>query len=800
MAAFQALLLLLAAILLSSIINQFLPRFSVPIIQLALGVVIALIFPHFDIRFEPEMLMLVLIAPLLFNEARHADRRALWRLKWPILGMAVGLVVIETLALGALLNYLVAGLSLAGAFALAAALSPTDSVAVSALGERARIPGISEQLLTGEALINDASGIIAFQFALAAAISAAGHFSALTATQHFLFVFLGGLIVGALFGVGRALLSAWVRSIGLEDITFHIIIELLTPFLAFLIAEALGVSGILAVVAAGFGVSFRSRRRTTPDSARQRLVSASIWSVISFILNGLVFLLLGTELPAALRAIRVDNAHGTVELLGYILAATLALYVLRALWVVLLVGLRSVVQRIHDRRLRGHSVSDESSESGDETKNSPATQPSSPVIVRTAAARSTDSIAQSTQESGTLDPATNAQDDRVGGAQDDRVGGVRDSRKHRDLSELLALTFAGARGAVALGVALTIPVLIAPGKLFPERSLIIFVAAGVIVLTMLVANFLLPLVAPAEEREASAEEVVAITKILQEVIFKLRTEQTATSHLATEMVVRSYQTRIQALEDRASFAAINQVRLQALDWEEEHTAQMADAGAISPQLQALTIQQIKRSRAFVTGRIGHDWLSSIINLLLQRTHVAQQKAHEDQELKRIENSPGHARSATKDRITVARENRELRRTNYYYAAEHLEALLTTDSAANTSVKAVLDEYRRRIEQLEGVQTRLTDQALSDELHKGAARLASRSAQEHDPQQARIKHEGRDGDLRSNIEQEVARITARGLDLEREAINQAADDELLSRSTAKELRDNIAFMELDLAES
>ena len=712
MAAVEALLMLLVAILLSSIINQFLPHFSVPIVQMALGIVIALAFPHFNIRFEPEILMLALIAPLLFNEARRADRRALWRLKWPILGLAVGLVAVETLALGFLLNYLVAGLSLAAAFALAAALSPTDSTAVSALGERADIANVSEQTLTGEALINDASGIVAFQFALAVAVG--GGFSVLGATRQFLLVFFGGLVVGALLGIGRALFTRWARSIGIDDITFHIIIELLTPFLAFLIAEELGVSGILAVVAAGFGVSFRSRRQTTPTSARQRLVSTSVWSVLTFILNGLVFLLLGTELPGSLRAIRADNAHSPLELIGYILIATVTLYALRLIWVTLTAGLR-----------RG--------------------------------------------------------------------------KARPRLRELLTLTFAGARGAVALGVALTIPVMAAPGRFFPQRDLIIFVVAGVIVLTMLVANFLLPVLAPAQVWELSAEETQTIIQILRRVIRKLDDERTDRNRLSTEMVIRSYQARIRELEDHVSNTAVNKLRLQSLDFEEERTRCLAQSGEISLQLSLLTTQQIRRARGFVAQQAGHGWLLTLLGLFLRRSHTISQGRREARE---FEKRQKHPQLAPKEQRALTNANRELRLANYRFAVQRLEDLQKSDPASERITQVVLDEYHRRIEHLEGVQTRLAEQAINGELRKGAEHLAAHAQQRAESrsvaaQSNQTEHGGR---LRNDFEEEVIRITARGLELELEGINQAAGDELLSHKAAKELRDNVAFMELDLREN
>ena len=158
MEALELGLLLLAAVLVSSVIDQIVPKVSSPLIQIVIGVLIALVAgQQIEITLDPELFLVLFIAPLLYDEARHVDKVELWKNRAPVLSMAVGLVVVMALIVGFALHWVVPSVPLAAAFALGAALGPTDAVAVSSLPKEAAIGLRERNILKGECLINDAS-------------------------------------------------------------------------------------------------------------------------------------------------------------------------------------------------------------------------------------------------------------------------------------------------------------------------------------------------------------------------------------------------------------------------------------------------------------------------------------------------------------------------------------------------------------------------------------------------------------------------------------------------------------------
>lgn len=186
---------------------------------------------------------MLFIAPLLYEEAKSADKAALWHHKRPVLSLAIGLVVATTLAIGFAVHAVIPSIGLAAAFALGAALGPTDAVAVTSLSKQVNIPDRQGSILKGELLLNDASGIVSFQFAIAAAVT--GSFSLLNATGNFFVEFLGGIAVGALLAyIGKFLVNK-ARSLGVENTTFHVLFE---PHSASGVFDcrAVHVSGIIA--------------------------------------------------------------------------------------------------------------------------------------------------------------------------------------------------------------------------------------------------------------------------------------------------------------------------------------------------------------------------------------------------------------------------------------------------------------------------------------------------------------------------------------------------------------------------
>ena len=192
-------LLLLAAVLVSSVIDQLVPKISSPLIQILLGLGIALLASsQIKIELDDKLFLVLFIAPLLYDEAKNIDKASLWRNRKPVLSLAIGLVLATALVVGFAVHWLVPSISLFAAFALGAALGPTDAVAVASLSKETSISSRSKSILEGESLINDASGIVAFQFAIAAAVT--GTFSLVDATADFLFSLFGGILMGIALG------------------------------------------------------------------------------------------------------------------------------------------------------------------------------------------------------------------------------------------------------------------------------------------------------------------------------------------------------------------------------------------------------------------------------------------------------------------------------------------------------------------------------------------------------------------------------------------------------------------------
>lgn len=310
---------------------------------------------------------------------------------------------------------MIPSIPLAASFALAAILSPTDAVAVGALAGRVHLPKSIHRILEGESLMNDASGLVAFKFAIAAMVT--GVFSLPKASLSFVLIAAGGLLLGAVLSFLLIRVSVFIRRFGMEDVTIHVLLQILTPFIIYLISEEVGVSGILAVVAGGIMFAIEKDRTVSPQYKLQ-LVSASTWSVLLMVLNGLVFLILGVSVPDVVGVIYKDPALNNFMVAGYVLAITALLIVVRFLWVY------------------GYSLY--------ESK--------------------------------------------------------RRKAEKAPLRSQIITSISGVRGAVTLAGAFSIPLVLGDGVTpFPERDLIIALAAGVILVSLVIASIFLPLLASREE-------------------------------------------------------------------------------------------------------------------------------------------------------------------------------------------------------------------------------------------------------------------------------------------------------------
>ena len=290
--------LIMSAVLLSALISPYIPKVSLPLVQIALGVIWYFLPFTPNLNLDDELYMILFIAPLLFFEAKGFPLSSLRRTISISLSLAIGLVLFSVVATGFSLHALWGTISLPAAMALGAALGPTDAVAVSELRKEANLSDSQVSVLRSESLLNDAASIVSFQFAIAAATT--GQFSALQFTWNIAYSFLGGAVLGAVLGFLMNSLMLTLRRLSLETTTTRITIELLFPLFAYVLAENIHVSGVITVVAAGLLLRY-NRMGVGSDIARTNLVSDSVWKFVTFALNGSVFVLLGIELPLAMR-------------------------------------------------------------------------------------------------------------------------------------------------------------------------------------------------------------------------------------------------------------------------------------------------------------------------------------------------------------------------------------------------------------------------------------------------------------------------------------------------------------------
>jgi CPA1 family monovalent cation:H+ antiporter len=296
-------------------------RVPLPALLVIAGVVIALLPGVPRPELDPEAVFLVFIPPLLYWSALTTSFRDFKRLLMSISLLAVGLVLATTVAVAAVAHALVPELSWPAAFVLGAIVSPPDPVAAIAVTRHLPIPKVILTVLEGEGLVNDATALVAYRMSVVAVTS--GTFSLSEAGRDFLVAGLGGVLVG--FAAG--FLIELVRKTAGKAPTVEATISLLTPFVAYIPADRLKLSGVLAVVTVGL---YLGRRGPHIVSAQSRLQSTYMWRMIVFLLEGLVFLLVGLELPIALKADELQ--HSIPELTLYALLVSGTAIVVRLLW------------------------------------------------------------------------------------------------------------------------------------------------------------------------------------------------------------------------------------------------------------------------------------------------------------------------------------------------------------------------------------------------------------------------------------------------------------------------------------
>jgi CPA1 family monovalent cation:H+ antiporter len=309
MALLQVVLfLMMCAVALGWVARHF--KFPYPIALVIGGGLLGFVPRLPQLQFDPQLLLVLVLPPILYQAALLTSWHEFKANIRPIGLLAVGLVIATTLAVGATLKLLIPDIPWAAAFVLGAIVSPPDAVAATTILSRLNIPRKVVTVLEGESLVNDASGLVIYKFAVATVLT--GAFSLWQASLEFVAVAAGGVAIG--FLMGR--LFVFIHRF-LGDAFIEVLTTLLVPYVAYIFAESLHVSGVLAVVAAGL-----VRGRYSPEivSAEMRIIARSVWNLLVFLLSTLVFVLIGVQLSGIVARL-TDYSVGELFFYGTFVSA-----------------------------------------------------------------------------------------------------------------------------------------------------------------------------------------------------------------------------------------------------------------------------------------------------------------------------------------------------------------------------------------------------------------------------------------------------------------------------------------------
>ena len=698
-------LLYVGAVLVSSVLDQFLRGVSLPLVQMAVGVAIYFFADlPIDVTINSELFLVMFIAPLLFDESRNISNRILWDNRNTVLSLAIALVVVSVLVVGFVLHWLVPSISLAAAFALGAALGPTDAVAVASLGKTVKLGSRQKASLLGEALLNDASGIVSFQFAIAAAVT--GSFSLADASWTFVVEFVGGIVLGLFLGAIAFFIMQRMRRAGVESATVHVCFELFLPFFVYLVATRFHVSGILAVVAAGLLISYIPQRMTVRSrsfstfSTRLNIASESVWHLFSFVLNGVIFVNLGIVLSSTLAPALQENSADLFWIFSLVLILTAVIVGVRFLWI-----------------LCADLLSD-NPETGKRMK--------------------------------------------LGGPA------IRDA---------LVTTLCGPKGAVSLSIASTIPFTVASGAVFPQRDLLLFLVCGVIVVTLLLANFVVPLIAPKSETDDDDElDPEYEIEMIQNVISGLKRRQTVENKQATGRVMRMYHRRLTAARRRSvSGRQLRFLRQEVLLHQRDFIKEAIAHDEVDKRLGTTYLKRVDRMLKLLTRK----------KTLLTSNRQTQPLAGSTSTMRKIQ-----------DQVTSTNETRkklEFKIDVERVAVDYLElASHEPDDARVQAALALLGEHKALLSALRA-QLRALDNA------QGIIASVPETAGQHsivrtDTGSLHLEPTTDPDDLPG-----LADVQAEGLRLELDEIQEMYESGKISQSLAREMREEIYLLQMGLSD-
>lgn len=555
MEIFETLLIFVALVIVSSFVHTFIPKVPLAFIQIFLGMILYLTPIPVEFNFDSELFMVTLIAPLLFVEGVNVSRVHLRKYIKPVMMMALSLVITTVIGVGLFIHWIWPELPIGAAFAIAAILCPTDAVAVQAITNGKVLPKGAMTILEGESLLNDAAGIISFKIAVGVLIT--GTFSIFDAIQQFLIASIGGAIVGLLIGMALVRFRLTLMRRGIENINMFTFIQLLTPFVTYLIAELFHASGIIAAVVAGLVHGFE-RDRIAQTRTQLQMSYNHTWSILGYVLNGFVFSILGFLVPEVIVKIIKTEPHNLLFLIVITLLVALAVYLFRFVWVYVLYPYFYLSVSPFQKMISKN----------DEDK-------------------------------------------------------VTESKPKRSLYALI-MTLCGVHGTISLAIALTLPYLLANHETFAYRNDLLFIASGMVILSLIIAQVILPLVTPDSPKvkigNMSFKE--ARIYILEHVIDYLNQKSTFETSYRYGNVIKDYHDKLTFLktvekEDENS-KELERLQKIAFNVETKTLEKLVDDGEITESVLENYMRYAERTEVYKQASLLRRIIVGLRGMLLKR--------------------------------------------------------------------------------------------------------------------------------------------------------------------------------------
>ncbi|HCZ7412212.1 TPA: sodium:proton antiporter [Staphylococcus aureus] len=618
MEIFETILIFIAVVILSSFVHTFIPKVPLAFIQIFLGMLLFITPIPVQFNFDSELFMVTMIAPLLFVEGVNVSRVHLRKYIKPVMMMALGLVITTVIGVGLFIHWIWPDLPIGAAFAIAAILCPTDAVAVQAITKGKVLPKGAMTILEGESLLNDAAGIISFKIAVGVLVT--GAFSLVDAVQLFLIASIGGAVVGLLIGMALVRFRLTLMRRGYENINMFTIIQLLTPFVTYLIAELFHASGIIAAVVAGLVHGFE-RDRIMQVRTQLQMSYNHTWNILGYVLNGFVFSILVFLVPEVIIKIIKTEPHNLIFLIGITIVVALAVYLFRFVWVYVLYPYFYLAISPFQKMM---------------TKN-----------------------------------------------DDDNP--TTEKPPKRSLYALI-MTLCGVHGTISLAIALTLPYFLAGHHAFTYRNDLLFIASGMVIISLVVAQVLLPLLTKPAPKTVIGNMSFKVARIyiLEQVIDYLNQKSTFETSFKYGNVIKEYHDKLAFLKtvekDDENSKELERLQKIAFNVETKTLESLVDEGQITNSVLENYMRYAERTQVYRQASLIRRMIVLLRGALLKR---------------RVQTRVNSASS-----LSVTDNLMELNKINklvHYNVVSRLSKETTKDNTLEVGM--VCDGYLMRIENL-----------------------------------------------------------------------------------------------------